>query len=337
MYEYNVAIVGASGVVGQTITKILEERNFPIKKIKFLGNSSKNQEVLFKGNSYLIEAVDEKSFNNIDIAWFSVEADISKSLAPLAMDAGALVIDNSSAFRMDPKVPLVIPEVNPEDLDWNNGIIANPNCSTIQMLMILKPIHDHFSINRVVVSTYQSVSGTGKNAIDELISQTNNYSKEEELTNKVYPHQILFNVIPHIDGFLDTGYTKEEMKMVHETHKILDDNIKVTATAVREPVLYSHSEAINIETNLPFDLNYLSQILSEAPGVKVLDDPSNLKYPMPINSSGSNDVFVGRIRRDTPLANALNLWVVGDNLLKGAALNAVQIGEALITRGLLGS
>lgn len=337
MREYNVAIVGASGVVGQQIIKILQERNFPIKNIKFLGNNSKNQEVIFKGNSYFIETIKEDSFKNVDIAWFCIEANVSKSLAPLALADGALVIDNSSAFRMESKVPLVIPEVNPEDLDWNNGIIANPNCSTIQMLMILKPIHDHFSINRVVVSTYQSVSGTGKDAIDELITQTNNYSSEIKLTNKVYPHQILFNVIPHIDEFLDTGYTKEEMKMVNETHKILDDNIKITATAVRVPVLYSHSEAINIETNLPFDLNYLTQILSNSPGVKVLDDPSNLKYPMPINSTKHNDIFVGRIRRDTTMSNALNLWVVGDNLLKGAALNAVQIGETLITRGLLGS
>lgn len=337
MREYNVAIVGASGVVGQQIIKILQERNFPIKNIKFLGNNSKNQEIIFKGDSYYIETINENSFKNVDIAWFCIEADISKSLAPLAIANGALVIDNSSAFRMESKVPLVIPEVNPEDLDWNNGIIANPNCSTIQMLMILKPIHDHFSINRVVVSTYQSVSGTGKDAIEELINQNKNYSEDKEITNKVYPHQILFNVIPHIDDFLDSGYTKEEMKMVNETHKILDDNIKITATAVRVPVLYSHSEAINIETNLPFDLNYLTQILSDFPGVKVLDDPSNLKYPMPINSASSNNIYVGRIRRDTTMANALNLWVVGDNLLKGAALNAVQIGETLISRRLLGS
>lgn len=337
MHEYNVAIVGASGVVGQQIIKILQERNFPIKNIKFLGNNSKNQEVVFKGHSYYIETITEHSFKNVDIAWFCVEGHISKSLAPLAISSGALVIDNSSAFRMESKVPLVIPEVNPEDLDWNNGIIANPNCSTIQMLMILKPIHDHFSINRVVVSTYQSVSGTGKDAIDELINQTKNYSEDKEITSKVYSHQILFNVIPHIDDFLDSGYTKEEMKMVDETHKILDDNIKITATAVRVPILYSHSEAINIETNLPFDLNYLTQILDHSPGVKVLDDPSNLKYPMPINSTGSNDIYVGRIRRDTTMANALNLWIVGDNLLKGAALNAVQIGETLITRGLLRS
>lgn len=337
MREYNVAVVGASGVVGQQVIKILQERNFPIKKIKFLGNNSKNQEVVFKGQNYYIETITEDSFKNVDIAWFCIEADISKSLAPLAISSGAIVIDNSSAFRMESGVPLVIPEVNPEDLDWNNGIIANPNCSTIQMLMILKPIHDHFSINRVVVSTYQSVSGTGKAAIDELITQIEDYSNEKELTKKVYPHQILFNVIPHIDDFLDTGYTKEEMKMVNETHKIIDDNIKITATAVRVPVLYSHSEAINIETNLPFDLNYLTQILSNSPGVKVLDDPSNLKYPMPVNSTKNNDIFVGRIRRDPTMPNALNLWIVGDNILKGAALNAVQIGETLISRKLLRS
>ncbi len=337
MHNYNVAIVGASGVVGQRIIKIIEERKFPIKNIKFLGSSSKNQEIIFKGISYNIEAITEDSFKNVDIAWFCVEADVSRSLAPLAIADGALVIDNSSAFRMEPKVPLVIPEVNPEDLDWNNGIIANPNCSTIQMLMVLKPIHDHFSINRVVVSTYQSVSGTGKNAIDELISQSKDYLQDNEIVNTVYPHQILFNVIPHIDDFLDNGYTKEEMKMVNETNKILDDNIKVTATAVRVPVIISHSEAINIETNLPFDLNYLTHILANSPGVKVLDDTNNKLYPMPINSTGNDDVFVGRIRRDTTQPNTLDLWVVADNLRKGAALNAVQIAETLIARGLLGS
>lgn len=337
MHNYNVAIVGASGVVGQHIIKIIEERKFPIKNIKFLGSGSKNQEIIFNAKSYNIEAITEDSFKDVDIAWFCVEANVSKSLAPLAIADGALVIDNSSAFRMEPKVPLVIPEVNPEDLDWHNGIIANPNCSTIQMLMVLKPIHDHFSINRVVVSTYQSVSGTGKNAVDELIAQSKDYFEDKEIVNTVYPHQILFNLIPHIDDFLDTGYTKEEMKMVDETKKILDDNIKVTATAVRVPVLVSHSEAINIETNLPFDLNYLTHILASSPGVRVLDDNSNKIYPMPINSTGNDDVYVGRIRRDTTQPNTLNLWVVADNLRKGAALNAVQIAETLIARKLLGS
>lgn len=335
MHYYNVAVVGASGVVGQQIIKIIEERNFPIKSIKFLGNSSKNQEIIFKNKKHYIQAITEDTFKNIDIAWFCVEADISKTLAPVAIAEGAIVIDNSSAFRMEAKVPLVIPEVNPEDLDWNNGIISNPNCSTIQMLLVLKPIHDHFSINRVVVSTYQSVSGTGKNAISELISQEKDYVKENPIKNKVYPYQILHNVIPHIDQFLDTGYTKEEMKMVDETHKILDDNIKLTATAVRVPVLYSHSEALNIETHLPFDLNYLTQILDSSPGIRVVDDISKIEYPMPVNTTGHDNVYVGRIRRDSTVPNALNLWVVGDNIRKGAALNAVQIAETLISRKLL--
>lgn len=335
MHYYNVAVVGASGVVGQQIIKIIEERNFPIKSVKFLGNSSKNQEIIFKNKKHYIQAITEDSFKNIDIAWFCVEADISKTLAPLAIAEGAIVIDNSSAFRMEAKVPLVIPEVNPEDLDWNNGLISNPNCSTIQMLLVLKPIHDHFSINRVVVSTYQSVSGTGTNAISELINQEKDYVREKPIKNKVYPYQILHNVIPHIDQFLDTGYTKEEMKMVDETHKILDDNIKLTATAVRVPVLYSHSEALNIETHLPFDLNYLTQILDSSPGIRVVDDISKIEYPMPVNTTGHDHVYVGRIRRDSTVANALNLWVVGDNIRKGAALNAVQIAETLISRKLL--
>lgn len=335
MQNYNVAIVGASGMVGEQITKIIEERNFPINNITFLGSSSINQEIIFKGQSYFIKRINEDSFKDIDIAWFCVESNVSKSLAPLAIAAGALVIDNSNAFRMEAKIPLVIPEVNPKDLDWHNGIIANPNCSTTQMLMILKPIHDYFNIKRVVVSTYQSVSGTGKSAIDEMISQSKDYWEGKPIKNSVYPHQIFFNILPHIDGFLDTGYTKEEMKMVHETKKILGDNIEVTATAVRVPILVSHCESINIETNLPFDLNYLTQILSDSPGVKVLDNISENIYPMPINTAGQDDIFVGRIRRDTTVSNGLNLWTVGDNLRKGAALNAVQIAETLIVRRLL--
>lgn len=337
MHKYNVAVVGSSGAVGQKIIELIEERNFPVNNIKFFGSSSKNQEIIFKGQTHYIETITEDSFKDVDIAWFCVESHISKSLAPLAIADGTIVIDNSSAFRMEPKVPLVIPEVNPEDLDWHKGLIANPNCSTIQMLMVLKPIHEHFNIKRVVVSTYQSVSGTGKNAIDELNLQVKDYIEEREIKNEVYPHQILFNLIPHIDDFLESGYTKEEMKMVNETHRILDKDIKLTATTVRVPVFLSHSESINIETNKSFGIEEVSNLLANSPGVKVLDDPTNKIYPMPINTSNKDDVFVGRIRRDPTIFNGLNLWVVADNLKKGAALNAVQIAETLIARNLLGS
>lgn len=336
MRKYNVAVLGASGAVGSKIISILEERDFPIEKIKFLGNSSKGDKLVFKGKTYAIEPVSSDSFKGIDIAWFCVEADISQRIAPLAISSGAVVIDNSSAFRMDPKIPLVIPEVNPSDLDSHKGIIANPNCSTIQMLVVLKPIHDAYKIKRVVVSTYQSVSGTGKAAVDELDSQVKNYYEDKTIESFVYPHQILFNVIPHIDSFLNTGYTKEEMKMVNETQKILDSSIKVTATAVRLPVITSHSESVNIETKLPFDIHYLKDLLSKSPGIKVLDLPGEKLYPMPINTSGKDSVYVGRIRRDDTIKNGLNLWIVGDNLRKGAALNAVQIAETLIYRNLLG-
>lgn len=336
MHKYNVAVVGASGAVGERIISILEERNFPIKNIKFLGNSSKGQKIIFKGKNYSIESISKDSFKDVEIAWFCVEADISKIIAPLAISQGAIVIDNSNAFRMDKEVPLVIPEVNPSHLDSHKGIIANPNCSTIQMLMVLNPIHASYKIKRVVVSTYQSVSGTGKSAIDELNLQSKQYNEGKILENSIYPHQILFNVLPHIDEFLNTGYTKEEMKMVNETKKILDDNIEVTATAVRVPVVTSHSEAVNIETILPFDINYLREVLSQSPGIKVLDNPNEKEYPMPINASGRDHIYVGRIRKDTTIENGIDLWIVGDNLRKGAALNTVQIGETLISRKLLG-
>lgn len=336
MRKYNVAVLGASGAVGSKIISILEERDFPIEKIKFLGNSSKGEEINFRDKVHSIEAITEDSFKGVDIAWFCVEADISQKIAPLAISSGTIVIDNSSAFRMDPKIPLVIPEVNPEHLDSHKGIIANPNCSTIQMLIALKPIHDAYKIKRVVVSTYQSVSGTGKAAVDELDSQVKNYYDDKTIEASVYPYQILFNVIPHIDSFLDTGYTKEEMKMVNETKKILDSSIEVTATAVRIPVITSHSESVNLETKLPFDIHYLKDLLAKSPGIRVLDLPSEKLYPMPVNASGRDNVYVGRIRRDDTIRNGLNLWIVGDNLRKGAALNAVQIAETLIYRNLLG-
>jgi aspartate-semialdehyde dehydrogenase len=333
---YNVAVVGATGAVGQEVLNILIERNFPIKSIKLLGSASgEGSEVQFKDEILYTEEAREGSFKNVDIAFFCVEGDISKNLAPIAIDEGAIVIDNSSAFRMTEGIPLVIPEVNPEDLKTHKGLIANPNCSTTQMLVPLKPIHDKYKIKRIVVSTYQSVSGTGKKAIDELIEQANSYCENKKISNSVYPYQILFNALPHIDSFIETGYTKEEIKMINETHKILDKDIKVTATTVRIPVIRGHSESVNIETELPFEIEDIIELLENAPGVRVLDKPEENLYPMPILSEGTDDVFVGRIRRDFTVDNGLNLWIVADNLRKGAALNAVQIAEALVSLNLV--
>jgi aspartate-semialdehyde dehydrogenase len=333
---YNVAIVGATGAVGKELTEILIERQFPIKYIKLLGTAvNKGRELKFKDELLYTEEACEGSFEDVDIAFFCVEADISKSLSPVAIREGAVVIDNSSAFRMDDSVPLVVPEVNPKSLKNHKGLIANPNCSTIQMLVPLKPIHDKYNIKRIVVSTYQSVSGTGKNAIDELNEQAHDYTNSKEIKHSVYPYQILFNTLPHIDSFLDTGYTKEEMKMVNETHKILDEKIKVTATTVRVPVFRGHSESVNIETELPFTIEEIKQLLENFSGVTVLDNPEEKLYPMPLFSKNTSDVFVGRIRRDFTVENGINMWVVADNLRKGAALNAVQIAESLIEQELI--
>lgn len=336
MKAYNIAIVGPMGVVGRKVTKILEERKFPIKKIKLLGTErNKGKEIIFNGEKIYTEVAKEGAFKDVDIAFFCVGSEVSKTLAPIAIEEGALVIDNSSAWRMDPEVPLIIPEVNPEDLLWHKGLIANPNCSTTQMLVVLKPIHDKYRIKRVVVSTYQAVSGTGKDAIEELNNQVLDYVNNRDMVNSVYPYQIAFNVIPHIDSFLDTGYTKEEMKMIDETKKILDENIRITATTVRIPVLNGHSESINIETGLPVDLEELKELLNNSKGIKVLDNPEETLYPMPINSVDQDEVFVGRIRRDFSVENGINLWVVSDNLRKGAALNAVQIAETIVTKNLI--
>ena len=334
--NYNVAIVGAMGAVGRELTKILIEREFPIKSIKLLGTAAnKGREVKFKDEILYTEEACKGAFENIDIAFFCLDAEISKSLSSIAIEEGAIVIDNSSAFRMDDRVPLVVPEVNPESLKNHKGLIANPNCTTIQMLVPLKPIHDIYKIKRVVVSTYQSVSGTGKKAIDELNDQTKDYVDQKEIKYSVYPYQILFNALPHIDSFLDTGYTKEEMKMVNETHKILDKNIKIVPTTVRIPVFRGHSESVNIETELPFEIKSIRKLLEQFPGITVLDQPEENLYPMPIFTQGSSDVFVGRIRRDDTIENGLNMWIVADNLRKGAALNAVQIAESLIKQDLV--
>lgn len=332
--KYTVSIAGATGVVGQEMIRILEERKFPVDKIKLLASErSAGQYLKFNGKREKVHLLSEETFEGIDIGLFSPGASISAVYAPKAGKAGCVVIDNTSYFRMEPDVPLVVPEVNPKAIAEykKRNIIANPNCSTIQMVVALKPIHDAVKIKRIVVSTYQAVSGAGKEAMDELSNQTLAIYGQKEIQKKVFSHQIAFNCIPQIDVFLDNGYTKEEMKMVNETRKIMGDNsIKITATTVRVPVFNSHSETINIETEIKITSKEVKEILSKAPGVKVLDDTKKLKYPMPIDASEKDAVFVGRIREDESIPNGINMWIVADNLRKGAALNAVQIAEILI-------
>jgi aspartate-semialdehyde dehydrogenase len=330
--KYVVAVVGATGAVGNEMIAVLEERDFPLDSIRlFASERSEGIRLKFKGQEIPVETLKEDSFQGIDIALFSAGAERSKIWAPIAAKSGCVVIDNSSQWRMDPEVPLVVPEVNPHDLKWHKGIIANPNCSTIQMVVALKPIHDVAKIKRVVVTTFQSVSGTGKKAMDELLQQTVDLLNFKEIKIQVYPHQIAFNVLPHIDKFLENGYTKEEMKMVNETKKIMGDpSIKVTATTVRVPVFRGHSESVNIETERKLTTQEVREILSKAPGIVVIDNPEKNEYPLPIYASGRDEVFVGRIREDESIENGINMWVVSDNLRKGAALNAVQIAEELI-------
>ena len=334
MKKVNIAVVGATGAVGKQMLKCLEERKLPVKSIKLLAADSEAGKTMdFMGEKYTVEAYSPDFFKGIDIALFSAGADASFELAPKAVNHGAVVIDNSSAYRMDPKVPLVVPEVNPEAAYMHHGIIANPNCSTIQMVVALKPLHDYAKIKRIVVSTYQAVSGTGVNAIEELKNQAKDFLDGKEMCAKVYPHPIAFNMLPQIDVFLENNYTKEEMKMVNETKKIMqDDSILVTATTVRVPVFNCHSESVNIETVKHLSRVKALDLLSAAPGVVVYDDPSALKYPMPVVANDKDDVFVGRIREDDTVENGLNLWVVGDNLRKGAATNAVQIAQLLVER-----
>lgn len=329
---YVVAVVGATGAVGTEMIEVLEERAFPVERLLPLASSrSAGGTVGFRGEEVPIEVLGQGSFVGVDLALFSAGSDISKEYAPIAVKAGAVVIDNSAAWRMEPTVPLVVPEVNPRDAVRHQGIIANPNCSTIQMVVALKPLHDAVTITRIVVTTFQSVSGTGKEAMEELLSECKALLSFKEADPKVYPYQIAFNCLPQIDDFVSTGYTKEEMKMVHETRKIMgDQSIRVTATTVRVPVYVGHSEAVNIETAKKLTANEARALLSEAPGVRVYDDPAHNIYPMPLEVAGKDDVFVGRIREDESIANGLNLWVVADNLRKGAALNAVQIAELLI-------
>ena len=328
---YVVAVVGATGAVGTEMIEVLEERKFPVTRLVPLASTrSAGGTVTFEGNEVPIEVLTKDSFAGVDIALFSAGADLSREFAPIAVKAGAVVIDNSAAWRMTSEVPLVVPEVNAHDIQRHKGIIANPNCSTIQMVVALKPLHDEARIKRIVVTTFQSVSGTGKDAMDELMEECQDLLSFKSASPKVYPYQIAFNCLPQIDDFLPSGYTKEEMKMVHETRKIMgDQSIHVTATTVRVPVYVGHSEAVNIETERKLSANEARAILSTAPGVLLYDDPAHKIYPMPLEVAGKDEVYVGRVREDESIANGLNLWVVADNLRKGAALNAVQIAEHL--------
>lgn len=330
--SYHVAVVGATGAVGAQMIEVLEERKFPVEALRPLASSrSAGGTVSFRGADLPVQVLTHDSFAGIDLALFSAGTEVSKEFAPVATKAGAVVIDNSAAWRMDQDVPLVVPEVNPDDLARHKGIIANPNCSTIQMVVALKPLHDRARIRRVVVTTFQSVSGTGKEAMDELIDECKDLLSFKQPQPTVYPFQIAFNVLPQIDEFLPSGYTKEEMKLLHETRKIMGDpSIQVTATTVRVPVYVGHSESVNIETERKLTANEARAILSTAPGIQVYDDPSHAIYPMPLEVAGKDEVYVGRIREDESVQNGLNLWVVADNLRKGAALNAVQIAELLV-------
>ena len=335
--EYRVAVVGATGAVGMAMRTILAERKFPVKELVALTSArSAGKAVDFCGENVVCQELTADSFKGVDLALFSAGGGTSLDFAPVARDAGCVVVDNSSAWRMDPAVPLVVPEVNPEDVRWHKGIIANPNCSTIQMVVVMKPLHDVARITRVVVSTYQAVSGTGAEAIDELLQQSGQILAGAKPEISVYPHQIAFNCLPHIDVFLEDGSTKEEQKMVDETKKIMgDSSIRVSATCVRVPVTYGHSEAVNLEFASPMSPDRARELLAVAPGVLVVDDPAGKLYPMPIVAAGTDETYVGRIRRDPTVENGLNMWVVADNLRKGAALNAVQIGELLLERDLI--
>ncbi len=330
MKKYRVAVVGATGVVGKEIITILEDRKFPVSELVPLASErSAGAEVVFHGDSVEVLALGPDSFKGVDIALFSAGGSVSAEYCPIAAKSGAVCIDNTSHFRMDPTVPLVVPEVNADAIKQHKGIIANPNCSTAQLVVALKPIYDAAGIERIVISTYQSVSGAGKAGLDELESQTRANLRGVDAPPEKFSHHIAFNLIPQIDSFLENGYTKEEIKMVNEIKKILgDDKIRVTATAVRVPVFVSHSESVNIQTKKPITAEKVRELLEAAPGVQVLDNPAEGVYPTPRNVAGEDDVFVGRIRKDISQENGIEFWCVGDNLRKGAALNAVQIAEA---------
>ncbi|MDI3536667.1 MAG: aspartate-semialdehyde dehydrogenase [Eubacteriaceae bacterium] len=332
MKTYNVAVVGATGMVGQKMLQVLAELKFPVNNLYPMASSrSAGKEITFNGKNYVVEELCDEAFDkDIDIALFSAGGSTSERFSPVAAKKGVIVIDNSSAWRMDPEVPLVVPEVNPEDLDWHKNIIANPNCSTIQAVVALKPLYDNYGIDRIVYSTYQAVSGSGVKGYADL----ENGIKGEE--NAFYPHPIAYNALPHIDVFLDNGYTKEEMKMVNETQKILhDDSLRITATTVRIPVFYSHSESINVELKKDFEVAEVQALMAKSPGIILQDDPENNVYPLARIAENHDEVYVGRIRRDFSVDHGLNMWVVADNIRKGAASNAVQIAFELIKRNLI--
>jgi len=331
--KLNIAVAGATGAVGNQMIRCLEEMNFPLNSVVFLASSrSVGRQIRFKGDLIDVQELKKDSFKGCDIALFSAGGGTSEKFAPCAAGDGCVVVDNSSAWRMDPQVPLVVPEVNPHAIAQytEKGIIANPNCSTIQMVVALNPIHKKYGIKRIVVSTYQAVSGTGKKAIDELFDQSRAMMNFLNYEKRVYPHRIAFNCLPHIDTFLENGYTKEEMKMVNETRKIMeDDSIAVTATTVRVPVFFGHSESVNIETHEPVSAEGVRTLLENAPGIKVMDDPGKNLYPLATDAAGQDLTLVGRIRQDESVPNGLNMWIVADNIRKGAATNTVQIAQIL--------
>jgi aspartate-semialdehyde dehydrogenase len=333
---FNVAVVGITGAVGQQIIRLLSERNFPINQLKLLASKrSAGNKVAFKGKLITVEEATPESFSGIDIAFFSAGGDVSKLLVPHAVASGAVCIDNTSAYRMDPETPLVVPEVNIEKINENKGVIANPNCSTIQMVATLKPLYDRFGISRIIVSTYQAVSGAGNLAIDEMRKQSQDILNDKQIQPDILPvsslpvkHQIAFNAIPQIDKFLDNGFTNEEMKMILETKKIMgDESLEVTATCVRIPVVYGHSESVYVELKSDFEMAEVRELLANAPGIVLQDNPQEQLYPLASYAAGKIETFVGRVRRDLSNPKALNMWIVSDNLLKGAAWNAVQIAE----------
>lgn len=332
-------MVGVTGAVGQEMLRILEERNFPVGELKPLASErSRGKRITFKGVEIPVEVLSRESFRGMDLALFSAGASISGEFAPLAVEAGCLVVDNSSAFRYEDDIPLIVPEVNPHQIKEvkNRGIIANPNCTTIISIVPLKPLHDYGKIERIIASSYQATSGAGAQAMLELEEQVRDYAAGKPLNSRVFPYQIAFNLIPQIDVFLENGYTKEEMKMVWETRKIMEaPQIRVTATCVRVPIFRAHSVSITIETERKITREKALELLSQAPGVQVLDDPVNRRYPMPLYVAGKDDCFVGRIREDISCERGLNLFVVGDQLRKGAALNAIQIAELLVSEGIL--
>ncbi|MFQ6066369.1 MAG: aspartate-semialdehyde dehydrogenase [bacterium] len=334
---YNVAVVGATGAVGEEMLRTLEQRRFPVRNLRVIASERSEGRVLkFCGQNLKVERLRNASFRGVEIALFSAGSQISKEFSPQAVEEGSVVVDNSSAFRMESGVPLVVPEVNPHALNHHQGIIANPNCSTIQLVVAINPLHQISRIRRLVVSTYQAVSGTGREAIEELKSQIQQWLKGEEIKKEVYPHQIAFNLLPHIGQFSTNGYTEEELKLANETKKIMEDDcISVTATCVRVPVFIGHSEAVTIEMEKDLSVPQVKEILSQAPGVILQDNSVAGVYPLPLEATGKDEVFVGRIRKDPSIKNEINLWIVADNLRKGAALNTIQIAELLIKKSLL--